>query len=116
MKSIKIQIRPAKTPDSWDLAFLIESLFKLVEFWVAILAGPGSFLDPARALLADVVQLSSQKSASEARAKIRLNLVDFSVAVWAGPGCFLDPACALLVDVVQASKPEINSRKKINQI
>ena len=38
--------------------------------------------------LADVVQLSSQKSASEARAKIRLNLVDFSVAIWAGPEHF----------------------------
>ena len=70
---------------------------------MAILAGPGSFLDQVCALLADVVQLSSQKSAFKARTKIQLNLIDFSVAVWAGPGCFLDPACALLVDVVQVS-------------
>ena len=55
---------------------------------MAVLACPGRFLDPARALLADVVQLSNQKSALEARAKIRLNLVDFSVAVWAGPEHF----------------------------
>ena len=73
---------------------------------MAILAGPGRFLDSACALLADVFQLSSQKSAFKARTTIQLNLVDFSVAVvavWAGPGCFLDPGCALLVDVVQVS-------------
>ena len=47
-----------------------------VEFWVAILAGPGRFLDPACALLADVVQVSSQKSAFKARTKIQLDLVE----------------------------------------
>ena len=34
-----------------------------VEFWVAILAGPGCFLDAACAFFADVVQVPSQKSA-----------------------------------------------------
>ena len=53
--------------------------------------GPGHFLDPACALLADVVQVSSQKSAFKARTKVHLNLVDFSAAVWADPGCFFGP-------------------------
>ena len=47
-----------------------------VKFWVASLAGPGHFLDAACALLADVVQVSSRKSAFKARAKIQLDLVE----------------------------------------
>ena len=50
---------------------------KLVEFWVAILAGPGRFMDSACALLADVVPVSSHKSAFKIRTKIQPNLVEF---------------------------------------
>ena len=80
----------------------------LVEFWMAILAGPGRFMDSACALLADVVQVSSQKSAFSAhcllmlfsvssqksafkiRTKIQPNLIEFWVAILAGPRRFLD--------------------------
>ena len=61
----------------------------LVEFWVAILPGPGRFMDSACALLADVVPVSSQKSAFKIRTKIQPNLVEFWVAILAGPKRFL---------------------------
>ena len=67
----------------------------LVDYWMAILAGPGRFLDSACAFLADVVQVSNQKSAYKIRTKIQLNLVEFWMAILAGPGRFLDPACAI---------------------
>ena len=82
----------------------------VVDFSVAVWAGPGCFLDPACALLVDVVQVSSQKSdfkagnqATKFTEKNQPNLVEFCVAILAGPGRFLDPACALLADVVQLS-------------
>ena len=71
----------------------------LVESLVAILEGPGRFWDLACALLADVFQVSSQKSAFKARTKIQLNLVDFPASVWAGPEHFLNPVCALVAGV-----------------
>ena len=76
----------------------------LVEFWVAILAGPGRFMDSACALLADVLPVSSHKSAFKIRTKIQPNSVEFWVAILAGPrrfyellrlganGCDLPPA------------------------
>ena len=47
-------------------------------------------MDSACALLADVVPVSSRKSAFKIRTKIQPNLVEFWVAISAGPRRFLD--------------------------
>ena len=101
----------------------------LVEFWMAILAGPGRFLDSACAFLADVVQVSSQKTGHKIHGKIQPNLVEFWIAILAGPRRFLDSACALrgsrtfslriacllLADVVQVSSQKSAFRMKCAQ-
>ena len=67
------------------------------------LGGSRPLLGFGCAFLADVVQVSSQKSAFKIRTKIQPNLVQFWVTILAGPGCFLDAACDFFADVVQVS-------------
>ena len=56
---------------------------------------------------ADVVQVSSQKSAAKIRRKIQPNFVEFWMTILAGSGRFLDSACALFADVVQVSSQKL---------
>ena len=70
------------------------------------------------ALLADVVQVSNQKSAAKTRTKIQPNLVEFWMTILAGPGRFLDSACAFLLMLfrLQARNQLPKLAQKFNQI
>ena len=90
----------------------------VVEFWMAILAGPGRFLDSACALLADVVQVSSQKSAFKTGKKINNMWLNFGWQFgWVQDACWTRPAhCLLMLFKFQARNQSSNFAQKFNQI